>query len=412
MDEKKGLSQKSQKILIFLSWLMYTSAYLGRYSYNSNINPIMTDFGLDGQRAVAGMVTTFFFVAYGAGQVINGLLCKRYNKKYVLSVAMIISAVLNIMFFIGVDFAWVKYMWFLNGAVQSVLWSSLILVLSENLDAANLKGAIVVMSTSVAVGTFISYGGSALFVHIGNYRLSFLMGGIVTALVGITWFILYGRISLERTAVCVKKEESVKEIKPKNVSGGVIAVIAILAFFAVVDNLVKDGLNTWVPVILKENYGLNDSISILLTLVLPILGVFGATFAMFMNRRIKSYVSICGLSFGGAAVFVLGVILLVKTPYWLPILLCFGIVVFAMHAVNNVITSMAPLYMRDKVNSGMVAGVLDGFCYAGSAISSYGLGVIADNHGWTPVFYLFLITMGVSVVVSVVYGVASRKNEN
>lgn len=392
---------------------MYASAYLGRYSYNSNINPIMTDFGLD--HASAGLVTTFFFFAYGAGQVINGLLCKRYNKKYVLSAAMIISAVLNIIFFVGVDFALVKYMWFLNGAVQSVLWSSLILALSESLDSKNLKKAILIMSTTVAIGTFISYGGSALFVHIGNYRYSFLLGGSVMAIVGITWFIVYGSIAKERASVCVKQAENevkVDKVKPGNAGGGVIAVMVILAFFAVVNNLVKDGLNTWVPVILKDNYGLDDSISILLTLVLPILGVFGATFAMFMSRKIKSYVSMCGVAFAGAAVFALAVVLLFKTPYWLPILLCFGIVVFAMHSINNIITSMAPLFLRDKVNSGMVAGVLDGFCYVGSAISSYGLGVIADNYGWSPVFYLFLGVMGVSVVVSTVYGIAVRKTEN
>lgn len=411
MEDNNGLSQKSQKILIFLCWLMYTSAYLGRYSYNSNINPIMTDFGVN--HAGAGLVTTFFFFAYGAGQVINGLLCKRYNKKYVLSIAMVISAVLNITFFIGVDFALVKYMWFINGAVQSVLWSSLILTLSESLDSKNLKHAILIMSTTVAIGTFLSYGGSALFVHIGNYRFSFLLGGSVMALVGITWFIMYGRIAKERAAACVEQTETADKSKRVNgASGGVVAVIAILAFFAVVNNLVKDGLNTWVPSILKESYGLDDSLSILLTLVLPVLGVFGASFAMFMSRKVKSYVSICGISFAGAMIFVLAVILLLKTSYWVPILLCFGIVVFAMHAINNVITSMAPLYMRDKVNSGMVAGVLDGFCYAGSTISSYGLGVIADNHGWSPVFYLFLIAMGVSVVVSVVYRIASRKAEN
>lgn len=412
MKEKSGLSQKSQKILIFLSWLMYTSAYLGRYSYNSNINPIMTDFGVN--HAGAGLVTTCFFFAYGAGQVVNGLLCKRYNKKYVLSIAMIISSAINIAFFIGVDFALVKYMWFVNGAVQSVLWSSLILSLSENLDSDNLKKAILVMSTTVAIGTFLSYGGSAFFVHIGNYRFSFLMGGAVTALVGITWLVMYGRIAKERNELSAENSETVSDDNPigKNAGGGVIAVISILAFFAVINNLVKDGLNTWVPSILKESYGLDDSLSILLTLVLPVLGVFGATFAMFMSHKLKSYVSICGISFAGAMIFVLAVILLFKTTYWLPIILCFGVVVLAMHAINNVITSMAPLYMRDKVNSGMVAGVLDGFCYAGSTVSSYGLGVIADKYGWSPVFYLFLSLMGVSVVVSIVYRIVTRKIEN
>ena len=46
--------------------------------------------------------------------------------------------------------------------------------------------------------------------------------------------------------------------------------------------------------------------------------------------------------------------------------------------------------MRGKVNSGLFAGVINGFCYVGSAISSYGLGAIADNYNWNYVFYLLM----------------------
>lgn len=380
---------------------MYTTAYIGRYSYSANINPIMADFGAD--HASAGLVTTMFFFAYGAGQVVNGLLCRYYNKKYVLSVSMIVSAVLNLMFFVGVDFSAVKYMWFINGCVQSVLWTSLILTLSEKLDTKYLDLAMLVMSTPVAVGTFLSYVGSAVFVHIGNYRISFLVGGVVMLIAGIVWLVAYTGVSNgcigEAKAQSTEQSGGVK----RGFDGRIVSMIAVLAVFAVINNFVKDGLNVWVPSILKESYGLGDSLSILLTLLLPMLGIFGSTLNILLGRRIKSYVSICGVSFAIASVFMLSVILLIKTPYWLPILICFAVVVFAMYAANNVITSMAPLYMRDKVNSGAVAGVLDGFCYFGSTISSYGLGVIADSYGWLPVFYLFLAVMLASVLISVVY---------
>ncbi len=412
MNVKRTFSGREQNLLIFLSWLMYTAAYLGRYSYTSNVNPIMTDFGID--HASAGLVTTFFFFAYGAGQVINGIFCRRYNKKYVLSAAMLISAALNLAFFIGVGFSAVKYMWFVNGCVQSVLWTSLIFTLSEKLDSAHLKTAMLAMSTPVAIGTFLSYVGSAFFVHIGNYRFSFLLGGIVMLIAGVFWFCahvkIFDRVSGAREAEIDHTTEQ-EEKKRGHADSGIIVMIAVLAFFAVVNNLVKDGLNVWVPSILKESYGLGDSLSILLTLLLPMLGVFGSTLNVFLNKKIKNYVVICGLSFGAASVFMLFVILLIKTPYWLPILLCFGVVVFAMYAVNNVVTNMAPLYMRDKVNSGAMAGVLDGFCYLGSTISSYGLGVIADFYGWHPVFYLLFAAMLVCVAITVVYRAITYKKE-
>ena len=43
------------------------------------------------------------------------------------------------------------------------------------------------------------------------------------------------------------------------------------------------------------------------------------------------------------------------------------------------------------VTAGMIAGIVDGFCYVGSAISGYGIGAISDGaNGWSIVFALFL----------------------
>ena len=105
----------------------------------------------------------------------------------------------------------------------------------------------------------------------------------------------------------------------------------------------------------------------------------------------------------------------ILTELIIPIILL-GIVSLLMHAANSVITSMAPLYMRDKMDSGLLAGVLNGSCYVGSTISSYGLGVIADNSGWNAVFYLLfglcLIPAIIAFVISVVNIIKSKKNKS
>lgn len=82
-------------------------------------------------------------------------------------------------------------------------------------------------------------------------------------------------------------------------------------------------------------------------------------------------------------------------------IVCFGIVMCLMHGVNNIVTSIAPLSMRDKTEPGKVAGILNGFCYLGSTISSYGLGIIADNWGWQKVFILLFSLSGICAVVGV-----------
>jgi len=63
---------------------------------------------------------------------------------------------------------------------------------------------------------------------------------------------------------------------------------------------------------------------------------------------------------------------------------------FLASSLNSLITSIFPLYMRDKLNSGRLAGIINGFAYLGSTISSYGLGTIADRFGWNGVFITLL----------------------
>ena len=99
-----------------------------------------------------------------------------------------------------------------------------------------------------------------------------------------------------------------------------------LAFFAVVDNLTKDGLTTWVPMILKETYGLPDYVSILLTMLLPILAIFGTTVAVALRKKIKDFVSLCAFLFACAAFFISVVILCLPLDIFVVTLGSFGIV--------------------------------------------------------------------------------------
>ena len=75
-----SLSNKKSNFLIFLCWAAYTAAYVGRLNFNASIVAIISDLGVT--KADAGLVSSFFFFAYGAGQLINGILSKKYNAKF------------------------------------------------------------------------------------------------------------------------------------------------------------------------------------------------------------------------------------------------------------------------------------------------------------------------------------------
>ena len=395
--QKKTVS--STTLLIALCWIVYTCSYLGKLGYNANITQIEAQYAVS--HPTAGVVSTFFFFAYGVGQVFNGIFCKKYNLRAVVFGSLLLSGLMNLLVGMTNNFTYIKYFWLLNGAALSVLWPSLIRLLSETLDKKDIGRAVLAMGTTVATGTFFVYGLSALFVALNVYKTMFILAGLLLPSIASLWMISYPKLVKKQVEDLSEKQPLVQgEKREKAKLGWLWVPIIALAFFAVVDNLVKDGLTAWVPVILKEEYNLPDYISILLTMLLPILAIFGTTVAVTLRKKVNDFVTLCALLFFVSAVSIGVVILCLPTGWFVVTLAGFGIVSCLMAGVNNIITSMAPLYWKEKVNSGLLAGVLNGFCYMGSTLSMYGLGLVADMGGWNAVFVLLFSLCVASVVIA------------
>lgn len=391
-----SLSNKKSGFLIFLCWAAYTCAYVARLNYNASMVEILSQLGTTKEEA--GTVSSFFFFAYGAGQLINGLLSKKYNTRYSVAVALAASCGINILmtFCQGIDT--MKYLWFLNGAFQSVLWSSLIKTLSDNLADSKLSKAVMVMSTTVASGTFAAYSLAALFSYFEmSWTSIFYVAAAVVGVVAVLWYVGMGTI--EKSTV--KAEKTKISAKRKLSLTPVFAVsIAVILVSAVTNGFIKDGITTWVPSILKEEFGVSSSLSIIITLVLPVLSIFGTSLVNMLHKKEKNENALNGIFYAGAVVATLLIIFTVNLKSVPVTLALFGIVSCLMAAVNNVITSIVPLYSRDKLDSGLTAGLLNTFCYVGSTLSTSLLGRIADTRGWNDVFICILIFTAVSFVLS------------
>ena len=70
-----------------------------------------------------------------------------------------------------------------------------------------------------------------------------------------------------------------------------------------------------------------------------------------------------------------------------------------MSGVNNVVTAIFPMKSKSGVNAGFVAGIVDGFCYLGSAFSSYGFGLIAENFDWNAVMRVIFFSLAAATLI-------------
>lgn len=403
MNAKQLTLKRKQQILIVIACLVYSFAYTGRYSYNANIAPIMAFYNVT--RAEAGLTGTFFFFAYGAGQLIHAIFCRFYPRKYIIPGVLGVSAILNIAVFCGVPFGAIKYLWLLNGICQSVLWPTLVLVLSDTMDSVMMKRAVFAMSLTVVIGTVISYGGSAIFNLFDIFRGAFLLGAVLMVAIGIAWLIGYDTLTLENAGLAEAHAASSEATtagggsRKRAANGALIGLFAVCGLFMAVDNFVKDGLNTWTPVILKERFGVGDSLSIVLTVALPFCGVFGAMLALRMNRKIKDFRALSGSLLLLLSVCICGILLSMKLESMVLTVAFLGVVSCFAHGINSIMTSIMPFAMRDKVNPGFLAGLMNSAGYVGSTASAYGLGVIADRTDWNTVMYILLFaSVGVTLL--------------
>lgn len=404
MKSKKMLNKKVI-LPIFLCWLAYTIAYIGRYSYSASIEPIKDFYGVS--ETEAGFVGTLFFISYGTGQVINGLLCKRYNKRLVVGVALIISALLSLTLFLKIPFKYINVVWLLNGFTQSFLWTSIINSVAATLKTKDLPTAIIALGTSVGIGTFTVYGLTALFTHFNAFNFTFLVSSVLMAFAGVLWIIAYNKVFVSQRG---EEEELEAKTEPNYViKGSIVSLILILVVFAIVNNFVKDGLTTWAPSILKDSFNLSSSFSIFLTILLPLSATFGAVLNTLLNKKIKSFIT-QGVFWYFLASVAMGVIsLFISTNMWLVVLIFIALNALFMASINNLVTAIAPLYLRDKMNTGFLSGILDGCCYLGSALSSIGFATVKEISGsWNNLFIILTIICLVPVIISLVYTTAQK----
>lgn len=404
---------KEEKIDIYLPIicaLVYFSSYLGRHSYNANIAQIIEAFGIT--KTETGLVTTFFFFSYGIGQFVHGILCRKYSEKYTILLALFVCAVTNLFVFLGIDFNVYKYLWLINGICLSTVWPLLTRILSKYLSPKALDKAVILMGGSVTVGYLAAYGFAALVAALGNYKLSFLLGAVASVSIAIVWYIFYTKLGLNKMTVKIETEKASDDRAEQGKKGNalrfsLLLTVITMGVYAVFSNLLKDGLHTWLPQILVETFNLSGSLSTLLSLVLSIFGLFASILVVQLNKRIKNFLTCTELLFLVSSMLVFFIIKILGGNMLVLCLIAFGCIALCMHMVGTLITSVAPLMLREQMDAGMLSGVLNGACYVGSILSSYGLARVADSFGWMAVFYVLLLVALVPGAVLLVKGIIS-----
>lgn len=403
----KSTIEKSTRRLFWLCWLAYSTSYVGRLNFSACMAAMMADGGLT--KAYLGSVGTGFLACYGAGQLINGMLGDRVSPKIMVGIGLFGAGFANIWMGVNTIPAMMIFIWCANGYFHSMLWSPIIRVLSEWLPKAKQSRAGANISTTIPVGTIMSYLLSSIILTFTGWRLVFIVDGILLIAASLVW--AFGISTLKEY---ISKREGIKIPQEALTAGSaplptgkvrrlpalIIGTGLIFAVMAIMFNgVLKDGVTLWVPTYMTEFFSVTPQFSAALSIVMPVVSLGGAYTAVWMNNKYyKNELTTTGVLFGVSAFAFISLFLFGRYNIVLAISLI-AVSLSSMLGVNSMLLTFIPFHFSKLGKSASVTGFLNACSYFASAVSSVSIGLIAEKSGWnmTILSWLLVALFGMTV---------------
>lgn len=387
-------------MLFGVCWLAYFSTYIGRLNYSASLSQMIAAEGFD--KGQAGFIGTIFFFSYGVGQIASGFLGDKWSPRFMVFSGLLVSGICNFCMAVFHNPVWMAAAWGMNGMFQAMIWSPMVRLLSDWLLPEIGTKSCVAINSSVPLGTMAAYGLSAGMIAFFHWRGTFLLAALWLILIALVWLFCIGRLESYDSSIGVKKTEKAVFSKSKNVGwkkmlgrSGILWLFPVL----VVQGALKDGVTAWVPAYMNEIYEMGIVMSVLTTMMIPLFNLLGVYLAAFLNdhylhneiRSAGAFFFICG-----AAILILHFVSGHSLAFSFIML---SVSTTAMMAVNTMLIAAVPSYFGVMGKASSVSGMLNSFVYAGSAVSTYGIGALSAYAGWDVTISVWFFMAAISVII-------------
>lgn len=369
--------------LTLLCAAVYFCSYLTRLDYGAVMVEMVRAEGFS--RVDASAALTGLFITYGFGQLISGYLGDRVRPQLLIFFGLIACGLMNLLIPFCPSPAWMTVVWSVNGLAQAMMWPPLVRIMSQHMTESEYKVATVHVSWGSSLGTIVIYLMIPLLLKVSSWRGVFYCAAAVGMGMAAFWMARYGRV--ERTLPL--QEQAAPAEEPGDAgksSGGLRALMPLLAIMMgviICQGTLRDGITTWMPTYLADTYHMESGKSILTGVLLPLFGMVCYQIVLWMNRKlVENELQCAAIIFCVGLVSLLALRLLHAHSFALSVLIL-AFAVASMHGVNLIMTCMTPKYLAGSGKISMISGLLNACTYIGSALSMYGVALIADRFGWT-----------------------------
>lgn len=385
---------KKSQITVIVLWLVYAASYFIRTCYAASIASIVGE-GVLGKGQV-GLIGTAFFICYGVGQLFSGLIGDRVNPFLMIIFGSAAGALSCFAMAFADKLPLMIFIWAANGFFQSMLWSPILRIYSETIDKNLRKKAVLNISLSLPIGTICAYLTATIIIKYSKWQFVFICGGICILIATILAALntLFVKKDIIKTKL-INADMAVQSnnIPKKDFLSAVLASgLLIIMIPSFLHGMMRDGITNWVPTMITETYGVSDSFSVFLTVILPVLNAFGAYAVVPIYKKFgENEMKTAGIV-GIVAVLPILLLLFIGRLPLLLIIILLAVTTSIMYALNYLIISLVPIRFAGCSRTSAVSGILNSAAHIGCAVSSYGFGAVAEHSGWHTVILIWLVS--------------------
>lgn len=390
-----GQRRMWQRRVLALCWVAYALSYLCRTNLSIAL-PSMTQ-ELGWSAAKAGMIGSAFFISYGAGHLLNGLLGDKLPIKRFMALGLLGTSLCNLLIGVFPYYGVIFVVWLINGLFLSTLWGPIVRAVAVWYAPGERNLPAVIISISSLAGYLLSWAGLGILLTFTGWRGAFFLPGVVTLLFTL-WFLLRMNDSPKKVGLEDFSREEAGEVS-KVAPGEPLTLWQLirrerLLFFcvaAVAQGVIKDGITLWEPTILTSLHDAPAGLVSAASALVPVFSMLGVLLSgRLMNRYYGREKKPGILLFLGTGGLCLLFFLLLGRSLWLDVLF-FGAISALLCGINTLLLTYIPLRLSIYGRSSGVAGMFNFCAYLGAGLSGILSGVLADISGWGSSILLWLI---------------------
>lgn len=375
-----------KSVVLFVIYLAYASIYVARINLTMAGPTLINNGVLDAVKL--GALGSAFSVIYALGRLCNGILSDRVAPWIMLTVGLGLSGCANLLFSLFPPFLAIFLLWSVNAFAQSMLWSSVLCVISAlySPEIAQKKSSIVI--TTVATGNIIAILMNGWLISRVGVRFAFLIPGGITLILGIFVLLLTKNIVPQRNKV-------EKKYRFYLMRDSELRIRLIPAFF---HGVMKDNIGLWMTVYVVSTFGVNLEKSSLYILLIPTMGFVGRSVYSLVYKWLGNSESAVS-RFGFIVCIAASGLLCFKGIGLVTAVVALSTVYATVSLINTSFLSVYPLSFAERGSVASVSGLMDFATYLGAGISGVFYGILIKSFGYVPMFFSW------SVVSLISYGI-------